>query len=95
MDKTKLKEVLEKHLHWIKGDCDGWKNMRANLTRADLTGANLTRADLTGADLTGAKIEKKLIDKFFPICCPEHGAFIGYKKANGYIVKLQICEDAM
>ena len=104
-----LKEVLEKHLHWIREDCDGWKDMRADLSSAnlsgadlygadlygaDLSGAKLTGANLSGADLTRAKIEKKLIDKFFPICCPEHGAFIGYKKANNYIVKLQICEDA-
>lgn len=114
MDKAKLKEVLERHLHWIKKDCDGWEDMRANLNSADLYGANLNGADLNGANLTGAdlyganlygaslygadlygaKIEKKLIDKFCPICCPEHGAFIGYKKANGYIVKLQICEEA-
>ena len=35
-----------------------------------------------------------LINKFFPICCPEYGAFIGWKKARGLIVKLQIPEDA-
>ena len=50
-----LKKVLEKHLHWIRKDCDGWEDMRADLTGADLTGANLYRADLTCANLTGAK----------------------------------------
>ena len=84
MDNAKLKEVLKNHLHWIKEDCDGWENMRANLSCANLY----------GADLSCAKIEKKLIDKFYPICCPEYGAFIGYKKANGHIVKLQITDDA-
>ena len=56
MDANKLKEILEKHLHWIRGDCDGWKNMRANLTSADLTSADLTRADLTRANLTSANL---------------------------------------
>ena len=79
-----LKDILEKHLHWIKEDCDGWENMRANLSGANLSGANLY----------GAKIEDALINKFYPICCPEYGEFIGFKKANGYIVKLRITEDA-
>ena len=39
MDENKLKEVLENHKHWLNEDCDGWKNMRANLSRADLRGA--------------------------------------------------------
>ena len=114
MDANKLKEILDKHLHWVKGDCDGWENMKADLRRADLYGAdlyganlyganlrganlygaNLYGADLRGADLYGAEIEKKLIDKFFPICCPEYGAFIAWKKANGYIVKIQVADDA-
>ena len=87
-----------------RADLTGAKLTRANLTGAKLTGAkltgaNLTRADLTGANLYGAKlygadIDKSLIDKFYPICCPEYGAFIAWKKANGMIVKLQIPEDA-
>ena len=66
----------------------------ADLQGADLQGADLQGAYLRGADLRCAKIEDKLINKFFPICCPEYGAFIGWKKANGYIIKLQIAEDA-
>ena len=119
-----LKDILEKHLHWIKEDCDGWENMRANLSGANLSGANLYGANLyganlyganlsganlyganlycanlyganlSGANLYGAKIEDALINKFYPICCPEYGEFIGFKKANGYIVKLRITEDA-
>ena len=110
MEAKKLKEVLENHLHWIRQDCKGWQQMRAylqgaylwraNLQGADLQGAYLQGAYLRGADLRGAvlqgaEIEDKLINKFFPICCPEYGAFIGWKKANGYIVKLQITEDAI
>ena len=67
----------------------------ADLTRANLTGADLTGADLTGANLTGAEIDKKLINKFFPLCCPETGSFVGWKKCcEEKIVKLEILEDA-
>ena len=62
-------------------------NLRgANLYGADLRGANLRGADLRGADLRGAKGTY--------MACPTDGSFIGWKKASGYIVKLQITEDA-
>ena len=41
-----LKKIIENHLHWIKEDCDGWENMRANLEGANLEGANLKGAYL-------------------------------------------------
>ena len=66
----------------------------ANLCGADLYEADLRGADLCGANLCGAEIEDELLRKFFPICCPEYGEFIGWKKASGYIVKLLITEDA-
>ena len=99
MKPDELKIILDRHLHWIYEDCDGWQGMRANLYGADLRGAdlhgaNLYGADLYGANLRGAKIEERLIDIFFPMCCPEYGAFIGFKKAHDYIVKLLIPEDA-
>ena len=58
----------------------------ANLYGANLRGANLRGADLRGADLRGAKGTY--------MACPTDGSFIGWKKASGYIVKLQITEDA-
>ena len=124
MDAVKLKEILVKHLHWIREDCDGWEDMkadlsganlyganlyganlygadlsgadlrRANLSGADLSGANLYGANLSVADLSGADLDMELIDKFFPICCPECGSFIAWKKASGLILKLQIPDDA-
>ncbi len=67
----------------------------ANLCYADLYSANLRGADLYHADLRGAKIEIELVNKFFPMCCPEHGSFIGWKKCvKNKIVKLEITEDA-
>ena len=179
MTQEELNKVLENHKHWLNKDCEGWGNMRANLTGAnltdvDLTGAdlryanlrganltdaNLTDADLTGADLTDANLtDANLTDAdltdvdlryanltgadlrganltdvdlryanlryanlrgsnltdvdlrganltdvdlryaknipFIPYSCPDFGMFIGYKKASGYIVELEIPEDA-
>ena len=61
----------------------------ADLGRADLSGANLRGADLRGANLRGAKNVP-----FIPYACPDFGMFIGFKKAYGYIVVLEIPEDA-
>ena len=62
-----LKKIIAKHQHWIKEDCDGWEDMRANLKDAylycanlkgaNLEGANLYCANLKGANLYGANLE--------------------------------------
>ena len=76
----------------------------ADLRRADLSGANLSEANLSGADLSGANLSgAKNVDQacwniyttFYPLQCPEEGAYIAYKKAGGLIVKLEITEDAL
>ena len=65
-------------------------NLRgANLYEANLRGANLYEANLRGADLYGAENVP-----FIPYACPDFGIFIGFKKAQGYIVVLEIPEDA-
>ena len=61
----------------------------AYLIGADLRGAYLSGAYLSGADLRGAENVP-----FVPYSCPDTGSFIGYKKANGYIVELEILSDA-
>ena len=67
----------------------------ADLRGADLYGADLYGADLYGAALRGAKIELELINKFYPICCPEVGSFIAWKKVHeNLIVKLEVTETA-
>lgn len=74
----------------------------ANLRGADLREANLKGADLRNANLSNAKlsatnlndIKYNALTSFFNIQCPEKGSFIGYKKANGKIVELEITEDA-
>ena len=66
----------------------------ANLYDADLRGANLRGADLRDADLRGADLRGAENVPFIPYSCPDFGMFIGYKKASGYIVELEIPEDA-
>ena len=122
-DKT-LAEVIENHKHWWNEDCEGWRDMRANLSGANLSGAylseanlsgadlgganlsgadlngadlgraNLSGADLGGADLSGADLSGAKNVPFIPYACPDFGMFIGFKKAYGYIVVLEIPEDA-
>ena len=78
-----------------RADLSGANLSGAYLSGANLSYANLSRADLSGADLSGAKVEIELLNKFFPLCCPDSGSFIGWKKCRGNaIVKLEICEDA-
>ena len=158
MDEQELKNILDKHFKWLRGENGG---KRANLSRADLSGANLSRANLFGANLSradlsranlsradlsganlfganlfranlfganlfganlfganlfeanlfganlfeanlsGANYIEKAKNLFYPIACPEIGAFVGWKKArvktSGHecIVKLEITEDAV
>ena len=84
-------------------DLSGANLSGANLRSANLSGANLRSADLrsanlSGANLSGANLLNVRYDEctgFFALVCPEEGSFIGYKKANGHIVKLRITEDAL
>ena len=64
----------------------------ADLRGANLSDANLSDANLSGVNLCGVKYDEKTA--FFAQSCPEEGAFIGFKKAGGKIVKLLIPEDA-
>lgn len=89
MTQNELNKILENHKHWINRDCEDWEGLKANLRNADLRGAYLLYANLRGADFSGAKNIS-----FIPMACPDTGAFIGYKKASGYILKLEILQDA-
>ena len=94
MRREEIKEILEKHRKWLTdeegGEC-------ADLSGADLSKANLSRADLSEADLSEANLSRAIYNEhtaFFALCCPEEGSFVGYKKAGGKIVKLQIPKTA-
>ena len=107
-DKT-LAEVIENHKHWWNEDCEGWRDMRADLHGAYLRGADLREAYLWGAYLRGADLREADLSEaylrgadlreaenvpYIPYACPDFGMFIGFKKASGYIVVLEIPEDA-
>ena len=107
MTPKKLKEILDMHVKWLRneegGSCADLSRANlfgadlsgADLSRANLFGAYLSRADLSRADLFGAKIELGLLNKFYPIACPEAGAFIAWKKCrNNTVVKLEVTENA-
>ena len=66
----------------------------ADLGGADLGGADLGGADLRGAYLRGADLRGAKEIPYIPFACPSDGAFIGWKKVHGKLVKLQIPEDA-
>ena len=80
-----LKEILEKHLKFTKSEEGG--------ECANLSGANLRNANLSGANLKNILYDE--YTTFFAMCCPEEGAFVGFKRcSNNLIVKLLITEDA-
>ena len=79
----------------------------ANLSDADLPGADLSCANLRGADLSGANLRNANLSGasmdqmiwdihtvFYPLQCPDSGSYIGYKKASGLVVELEIPADA-
>lgn len=68
-------------------------NLRdANLSDADLRGANLSDANLCGASID--QMMWNIYTVFYPLQCPESGSYIGYKKASGLVVELEIPADA-
>ena len=58
MTQEELDKIIEQHQHWIKEDCEGWEDMKANLRGAYLSGANLRGANLRGAYLSGAYLRE-------------------------------------
>ena len=66
----------------------------ADLSNADLSNADLSKADLSKADLSNADLSNDTKIGFVPLACPSDGAFVGWKKVKGKLVKLLIPEDA-
>ena len=78
-----LKKILDEHLLWLNGKGGSC--------------ANLSNADLSNADLRRASIDQmmwNIYTVFYPLQCPESGSYIGYKKASGLVVELEIPADA-
>ena len=94
-----LNEILENHNHYLRRDVKGLASMRANLRGANLRYANLRYANLSRANLSRANFrDADLRDAknipYIPLECPSEGSFIGWKKINKILIKLEIPEDA-
>lgn len=73
MTQEELNKVLERHLHWLRGDCAGWENMCANFAYKNLEGmnfaganlicANFAYANLKGVNLSGANLKYANLEK--------------------------------
>ena len=108
MKQEQIEKILEEHKAWLnrtggaKADLYGADLCGADLCDADLRDAhlyganlcdaNLRDADLRGADLRGVRYNEQTA--YYAMQCPEKGAYIGYKKAEGKIVELEIQADA-
>ena len=103
MTQEELNVILENHKKWLERNGGERANLKgadlrdadlrdANLYGALLCGANLYGANLRGADLRGVRHDERTA--FYAMQCPEKGAYIGYKKAEGKIVELEIQADA-
>ena len=66
----------------------------ADLSYSDLWYAYLCYADLRYVNLSYADLKYAKELPFIPFNCPDTGAFIGWKKVNDYIIKLEIPEKA-
>lgn len=54
--KQKIREIIERHQHYLQKDVVGWEKMRADLSYADLRGKDLSRVKLSGANLSNADL---------------------------------------
>lgn len=96
MNNIDLKTILEKHKMWLNDEDGGeMADLRgANMSGADMRWADMRGANMSGADMSGAKYIDSAKNLFCPLSCPEAGEYIGFKKADGKIVKLKIPTDA-
>ena len=49
--------IIEQHQHWLNEDCNGWEDMKADLSGCDMSGLNLNRANMARANMEGANME--------------------------------------
>ena len=51
-----LEEILKRHTHWLRKDCEGWENMKADLSYANLSDVNLRDVNLSCANLSNTDL---------------------------------------
>lgn len=59
--KSELMTIIEKHQHWLKKDCEGWEEMRADLHGINLAGVHLPGVNLSGANLYMADLSNAIL----------------------------------
>ena len=87
--KDTVEEAVRQNVSLNRASLDG-----ASLDGASLNGASLNGASLYGASLNGASLDGAENIPYIPFACPSDGAFIGWKKVSGHLIKLEIPEDA-
>lgn len=93
MTQEELDKIIERHQHWIKEDCEGWEDMKADLRDADLSWADLRGADLSGANLSGANLSG---DNRFRLGQILTEPLTGYKKTKeGVVITAEIPAGAI
>ena len=88
---TKIKIQIKSR--WTGSILFEFKNA-GNTFKGTLIEAVKNKTDLAGADLHGAFLRGAEGIPYVPLACPSDGAFIGWKKVDRYLVKLEIPEDA-
>ena len=103
MTQEELDKIVEQHQHWLKEDCEGWEDMKANLLFADLRGADLSGvnlrgaslsfANLSGANLSGANLS---VDDRFRLGKVLDEPLVGFKKTKeGVVITAEIPAGAI
>ena len=81
-------QFIEEDLSGLRMDFDDLRKARfefvnfmgAGLRGADLRGATIIRCIFNDAFIDNTLFDKETYDELFPLCCPEEGSFIGWKK---------------
>lgn len=58
MTQEELDKIVEQHRHWLRKDCEGWEEMKADLHWLDLSGLDLRDVNFRGADLSCAYLSE-------------------------------------
>lgn len=76
-----LQEIIDRHSHWVKRDCDNWKQMRADLSGMDLHNIDFSETNLRQAILHGANLSNSCF-----ISCNLSVADLSYSNLSGCLL---------
>ena len=94
LSRTNLRGANLRDADLRDANLDGANLRDADLRDADLRDANLDGANLRDANLYSADLRDAKNIPYIPLECPSEGSFIGWKKINKILIKLEIPEDA-